>query len=273
MDFRVPDEQKVERLRSSIRHFVAVLSGKGGVGKTTVAVNLSTALAESGFSVGLLDLDIHGPDVVRMLGGGRPSLTDDDRLVPALVLPNLKVLSLSMLVDDGKPIVWRGPLKHTAIRQFLGDTEWGDLDFLIFDLPPGTGDEALSLFQLLGKTDGALVVTTPQKVALDDVRRAISFILTMNQRPIGIVENMSYMRCGGEVVHPFGRGGADELAREFGLPVLGRIPLDPKALELLDSGKPVTLYYRDSEIELAFRKLAENFAKAVLGDIESSKGE
>lgn len=263
MEFKTSEDLKIAQLRTSVKHFVAVLSGKGGVGKTTVAVNLSTALAENGFKVGLLDLDIHGPDVVRMLGGGRPGLTDDERLVPPLVMPNLKALSISMLVEEGRPIIWRGPLKHTAIRQFLGDTEWGELDFLIFDLPPGTGDEALSLFQLLGEIDGALIVTTPQKVALDDVRRAIAFIRTMNQKPLGIVENMSYMRCGEEIVYPFGRGGADTLASEYGIPVLGRIPLDPKALELLDEGKPLTLYYRDTEIENAFRELAENVARVV----------
>uniref|UniRef100_A0A7C5RIR3 Iron-sulfur cluster carrier protein n=1 Tax=Fervidobacterium thailandense TaxID=1008305 RepID=A0A7C5RIR3_9BACT len=264
MEFKMSEDLKISELKNHVKHFIVILSGKGGVGKTTVAVNLSTALAESGYSVGLLDLDIHGPDVVRMLGGNAyPTVGEDERIVPALVLPNLKALSISMLVEEGKPIIWRGPLKHAAIKQFLGDTDWGRLDYLIFDLPPGTGDEALSLFQILGTIDGVVIVTTPQKVALDDVRRAISFVQTMNQKVLGIVENMSYMRCKDEVVYPFGTGGAEQLAKEFDLPILGKIPMDPKALELLDEGKPITLYYRESEIERAFRDLAESVAKAV----------
>ena len=264
MEFNASENSKAATLRENVKHFVAVLSGKGGVGKTTVSVDLATALSESGYNVGLLDLDIHGPDVVRMLGGNAlPSVGEDERMIPAQVLPNLKALSISMLVEEGKPIIWRGPLKHSAIKQFLEDTDWGKLDYLLFDLPPGTGDEALSLFQTLGKADGVIIVTTPQKVALDDVRRAISFVGTMNQRVLGIVENMSYMRCKDEVIYPFGKGGADILSTEFDVPLLARIPMDPKALELLDEGKPVTLYYRESEIDLSFRALAENVVKEV----------
>ncbi|MGC8820796.1 MAG: Mrp/NBP35 family ATP-binding protein [Fervidobacterium sp.] len=267
MDFRLSEDQKIKTLKENVRHFIAVLSGKGGVGKTTVSVNLATALAESGYNVGILDLDIHGPDIVRMLGGNAiPSVDEDEKIVPAQIMPNLKALSISMLVEEGKPIIWRGPLKHSAIKQFLGDTNWGQLDFMIFDLPPGTGDEALSLLQTLGNIDGVVIVTTPQKVALDDVRRAIGFVHSMNQKVLGIVENMSYMRCKDEVVYPFGKAGADILAREYGVPVLGRIPMDPQALELLDEGKPITLYYRESEIEKAFRELAENIAKVVGAD-------
>lgn len=263
-NFSLNPDQKIADLKEHVKHFIAVLSGKGGVGKTTVAVNLATALAESGYKIGLLDVDIHGPDIVRMLGGNPlPAVDEDEKIIPAEVLPNLKALSISMMVEEGKPIIWRGPLKHSAIKQFLGDTKWGELDFMIFDLPPGTGDEALSLFQTIGQTDGVLMVTTPQRVALDDVRRAIEFVRAMNQKVLGIVENMSYMRCKDEIVYPFGRGGADLLAAEYGVPVLGRIPMDPKALELLDEGKPITLYYRGSEVEKAFRELAENVAKAV----------
>lgn len=264
MDFKISDDQKITALKDNVKYFIAVLSGKGGVGKTTVSVNLATALAESGYNVGILDLDIHGPDIVRMLGGNAlPLIADDDRTVPAQILPNLKALSISMMIEEGKPIIWRGPLKHSAIKQFLGDTNWGTLDFMIFDLPPGTGDEALSLFQTLGRIDGVVIVTTPQKVAIDDVRRAISFVKAMNQNVIGLVENMSYLRCKDEIVYPFGSGGAEKLAEEFDIPVLGKIPMDPKALELLDEGKPITLYYRGSEIEKAFRDLAENVARSV----------
>ncbi|MCX7653249.1 MAG: Mrp/NBP35 family ATP-binding protein [Fervidobacterium sp.] len=264
MNLRLPEDQKIKRLKEDVKYFVAVLSGKGGVGKTTICVNLATALAESGYNVGILDIDIHGPDIVRMLGvNASPSVDENERLIPAHIFPNLKALSISMLVEEGKPIIWRGPLKHSAIKQFLGDAEWGKLDFMIFDLPPGTGDEALSLFQTIGKINGVLIVTTPQKVALDDVRRAITFVQTMNQPILGIVENMSYMRCKEEIIYPFGKGGADKLSEEYNVPVLGRIPMDPRALELLDEGKPITIYYRESEIEHAFKQLAENVAKSV----------
>ncbi len=264
-NFNLGEDVKIKELREKVKHFVMILSGKGGVGKTTVSVNLSTALAENGFKVGLLDLDIHGPDVVRMLGKDiYPGMDqENEKIIPAESLPNLKVLSISMLVEEGKPIVWRGPLKHTAIKQFLTDTAWGELDYLIFDMPPGTGDEALSLIQTLGKIDGAIIITTPQKVALDDVRRALSFVESMNQKTLGLVENMSYMRCKDEIIYPFGKGGADILSKEYNIPVLGKIPFDPKALELLDEGKPITLYYRESEVEESFRKLAENLVKEI----------
>ncbi|MBO8160756.1 MAG: Mrp/NBP35 family ATP-binding protein [Thermosipho sp. (in: Bacteria)] len=247
-----------------IKFKVAVLSGKGGVGKTTVAVNLATALAESGYKVGLLDLDMHGPNIVRMLGQKNPTV-DEDEIVPAEILPNLKALSIGMLVEEGKAVIWRGPLKHSAIKQFLGDTKWGELDFLIFDLPPGTGDEALSLFQTLGKMDGVVMVTTPQKVAIDDVKRAIDFVHAMNQKLIGIVENMSFVRCPkcGEKIEIFGSGGGEILAKEYNVELLGQVPLDPRAAKFADEGKPITLYLRQSEIEEEFRKIAEKVAQLV----------
>ncbi|MBT1247112.1 MULTISPECIES: Mrp/NBP35 family ATP-binding protein [unclassified Thermosipho (in: thermotogales)] len=249
---------------SKVKHKIAVLSGKGGVGKTTVAVNISTALAESGYKVGLLDLDIHGPNIARMLGEKNPSV-DGEEIVPAEILPNLKALSIGMLVESGKAVIWRGPLKHSAIKQFLGDTKWGELDFLIFDLPPGTGDEALSLFQTLPDLDGVVMVTTPQKVALDDVRRAIDFVHSMNKKLIGIVENMSYVKCPkcGEKIEIFGSGGGSILAKEYNVELLGQIPLDPKAAQLADEGKPITLYMRETEVEETFRKIVEKIAQIV----------
>jgi len=263
--FNLNNEQnKVKEKMSKIKHKIAILSGKGGVGKTTVAVNLATALAESGYKVGLLDLDIHGPNIVRMLGEKHPTV-EDDEMVPAEILPNLKALSIGMLVEEGKAVIWRGPLKHSAIKQFLGDTKWGELDYLIFDLPPGTGDEALSLFQTLGTSDGVIIVTTPQKVALDDVRRSIDFVHSMNQKLIGIVENMSYVKCPkcGEKIDIFGNGGGEILANEYNTELLAKIPLDPKAAKFADDGKPITLYLRETEIEEEFRKLAEKVAKIV----------
>ncbi|QTA38885.1 Mrp/NBP35 family ATP-binding protein [Thermosipho ferrireducens] len=247
-----------------IKHKIAVLSGKGGVGKTTVAVNLATALAESGYKVGLLDLDMHGPNIVRMLGSKNPTV-DGEEIVPAEVLHNLKALSIGMLVEEGKAVIWRGPLKHSAIKQFLGDTKWGELDYLVFDLPPGTGDEALSLFQMIGKLDGVVMVTTPQKISLDDVRRAVSFVQTMGQKLIGIVENMSYVKCSkcDEIIEVFGSGGGEILAKEYNVPLLGKVPLDPKAAKYADEGKPITLYLRETEIEQVFRDIAEQVAKIV----------
>ena len=258
------DMNKVKEKMGKVKHKIAVLSGKGGVGKTTVAVNLAASLASSGYKVGLLDLDIHGPNIVRMLGEKRPTV-DGEEIVPPEILPNLKALSIGMLVESGKAVIWRGPLKHSAIKQFLGDTKWGELDFLIFDLPPGTGDEALSLFQTIDKLDGVVMVTTPQKVALDDVRRAIDFVHAMNKKLIGIVENMSYVRCPkcGEKIEIFGSGGGEILASEYNVELLGKIPLDPKASEFADEGKPAVLYLRESEIEEEFRKIAEKVAKAV----------
>lgn len=263
--FNLNNEQnKVKEKMEKIKFKVAVLSGKGGVGKTTVAVNLATALAESGYKVGLLDLDMHGPNIVRMLGQKNPTV-DEDEIVPAEILPNLKALSIGMLVEEGKAVIWRGPLKHSAIKQFLGDTKWGELDFLIFDLPPGTGDEALSLFQTLGKMDGVVMVTTPQKVAIDDVKRAIDFVHAMNQKLIGIVENMSFVRCPkcGEKIEIFGSGGGEILAKEYNVELLGQVPLDPRAAKFADEGKPITLYLRQSEIEEEFRKIAEKVAQLV----------
>jgi ATP-binding protein involved in chromosome partitioning len=251
-------EEKVAETSKRIKHKIAVLSGKGGVGKSTVAVNLAVSLAEEGFNVGILDIDVHGPDVARMMGKPiEPVGTDGDNIVPAKMAPNLKMLSLALLVDDGKPIAWRGPLKHSAISQFIGDTEWGELDFLVIDMPPGTGDEALSIFQLLGKIDGTVIVTTPQVVAVDDVKRAISFVKSMKQEVIGVVENMSYVKCPecGKIIDIFGAGGGEKISKEMGIPLLGKLPLTPRVGELADQGKPFVSYARGSEIEKLFREI------------------
>ncbi len=256
---RVEREKRIKEKMELIKHKIAVMSGKGGVGKTTVAVNLAVALAEEGFNVGLLDVDVHGPNVARMLGVEDVLNAEDDEIIPFELAGNLKVVSLAMILQEGVPVIWRGPLKHTALQQFLGDTRWGELDFLVFDLPPGTGDEALSLFQLV-KMDGAVVVTTPQEVAIDDVRRTINFVLRMKQKVLGLVENMSYLVCPkcGEKIELFGRGGAERLSEEFKVPILSRVPFDPKIPQLSDVGKPVVSYYRNSDVERSFRELIKN---------------
>lgn len=231
-------------------------------------------MSEEGYNVGLLDLDLHGPNVVRMLGVKEKLFVDEGEIVPAQYSDSLKVISMAFLLDDGVPVIWRGAIKTTAIEQFLADVRWGELDFLVIDLPPGTGDEALTLYQTVS-VDGAVIVTTPQIVALDDVRRAIRFVLEMKTAPLssskdtkilGIVENMSYFRCpNGDIVHPFGEGGADRLSVEYEIPVLGKIPMDPKALELMDEGKPPVSFYRGTEFEKAFRDIVGNLLERLEG--------
>ncbi len=267
-------KQRLKERMEKIRYKITVMSGKGGVGKSTVSVNLAVALAEEGYQTGLLDLDLHGPNVVRMLGIAKGLSAEGGDIIPATFGENLKVVSMAFLLEEGAPVVWRGPIKTTAVEQFLGDVLWGDLDFLVIDLPPGTGDEALTLYQN-APIDGAVIVTTPQLVALDDVRRAMRFVLEMktaplsasqNTRILGIVENMSYFRCpNGDVVRPFGEGGADKLSLEFGVPVLSRIPIDPKALELMDKGMPPVSFYRGTEFERAFRELVSNLLEVLEG--------
>ncbi len=267
-------KQRLKEKMEHIKHRITVMSGKGGVGKSTVSVNLAVALSEEGYNVGLLDLDLHGPNVVRMLGAKGGLSVDEGEIIPYQYSDTLKVISMAFLLEDGAPVIWRGPIKNTAIEQFLADVRWGDLDFLVIDLPPGTGDEALTLYQTVS-IDGAVIVTTPQIVALDDVRRAMRFVLEMRDAPLsasknvrilGIVENMSYFRCpNGDIVHPFGEGGGDKLSLEFDVPVLARIPMDPKALELMDQGMPPVSFYRGTEFEKAFRDLVGELLKSLEG--------
>jgi len=238
---RQKQREALARRLSRIRHKVMVLSGKGGVGKSTVAVNIARALAEAGRRVGLLDVDVHGPSVPRMLGlEGQSVGVRDGTLVPVTV-GGLKVISIGfMLPERDAAVIWRGPMKMNVIRQFLSDVEWGDLDYLIIDSPPGTGDEPLSVAQLVEGADGAVLVTTPQEVALADVRRSINFCRQLGLPVLGVVENMSGFACPkcGEVTPVFGAGGGERMAREMGVPFLGRIPIDPKIVEACDAGTP-----------------------------------
>jgi Mrp family chromosome partitioning ATPase/predicted Fe-Mo cluster-binding NifX family protein len=227
---------------SHIRHKVMVLSGKGGVGKSTVAVNIARALAEAGRSVGLLDVDVHGPSVPRMLGLQGQGVQIQDGTILPVTAAGLKVISLGfMLPERDAAVIWRGPMKMNVIRQFLTDTAWGDLDYLIIDSPPGTGDEPLSVAQLVEGADGAVIVTTPQEVALADVRKSINFCRQLSLPVLGVVENMSGFACPacGEVTDLFGAGGGERMAAEMGVPFLGRVPIDPKVVEACDAGLPV----------------------------------
>jgi ATP-binding protein involved in chromosome partitioning len=221
---------------------IAVGSGKGGVGKTTLSVNLAIALTRLGYKVGLLDADVYGPNVPLMLGiNAQPKVLPDNRILP-LEAHGLKVISVGFLNPGDKPLIWRGPMLHSIIRQFLGSVEWGDLDYLVVDLPPGTGDVALSLIQTVPLT-GAVVVSTPSDVSLQDARKAIEMFHQMKVDIVGIVENMSFFVCPhcNHEIDIFSRGGAEKTATEFGIAFLGQIQLDPNIRKAGDSGSPAVL--------------------------------
>ena len=225
-----------------IKSIIAVGSGKGGVGKTTLSVNLALALARLGHKVGLLDADIYGPNVPLMMGEtGEPQLTPDNMIVPAERY-GLKVISVGYLNPGDKPLVWRGPMLHGVIKQFLGQVAWGELDYLIIDLPPGTGDVVISLTQSVPLT-GAVVVTTPSDVSLQDARKAVEMFNQVRVEILGIVENMSYFVCPhcNHEINVFSTGGGERTATQYGVPFLGRIELDPTISQGGDSGHPVVL--------------------------------
>jgi ATP-binding protein involved in chromosome partitioning len=235
---------------------LAVSSGKGGVGKSTVAVNLALALRQGGATVGLIDTDVYGPDVPLMLGTrGRPGMFDN-KILP-VEAHGLKVMSIGLLVNEREAIVWRGPMIHSFIQQMLKDVMWGALDYLVFDMPPGTGDAQLSLSQVL-PLGGVVMVTTPQDVALLDVRKAISMFQRLNVPVLGIVENMSTFVCPhcGQHTAIFGDTGGQRLAAEYGVPLLARLPLDPEIRIGGDDGTPITVRRPDSPQARAFRDLA-----------------
>ena len=250
-----------QRSLPGVRQVIAVASGKGGVGKSTIAVNLALALAESGAQVGILDADFYGPNVPQMLGSaGRPSI-HNDRIVP-LEAYGLQIMSIAYLVDPGQPIIWRGPLLMSAIQQMLFDVDWQDLDYLVVDLPPGTGDVPLSLVQLV-RLAGVVVVTTPQSVAVSDVQRCIEMFRVAGTPVLGVVENMSFLVCPdcGHRLDIFGQGGGKWLADLYDVPFLGQIPLIPTICEGSDLGQPVSL--ADSTAKEAFRVLAGKVAAQV----------
>jgi ATP-binding protein involved in chromosome partitioning len=226
---------------------IAVGSGKGGVGKTTLSVNLALALSSLGHKVGLLDADVYGPNVPLMLGtSATPRVVGDNRIVP-LDIHGLKVISVGFLNPGDKPLIWRGPMLHSIIRQFLGSVEWGQLDYLVVDLPPGTGDVALSLIQTVPLT-GAIVVSTPSEVALQDARKAIEMFRQVKVDIVGLVENMSYFVCPHchTEIDVFSKGGGERTAQQFGIAFLGNVELDPDIRKAGDTGKPVVLTGEDS---------------------------
>jgi ATP-binding protein involved in chromosome partitioning len=250
-----------------VRHVIIVLSGKGGVGKSTVSVNLSYALSSHGYRVGLLDLDIHGPNIPKMLGieGHRLSALGD-KIEPVRVTGSLSVVSMGfLLADQSTPVIWRGPMKMAAISQFLSDVDWGELDYLVVDLPPGTGDEALSIIQLAPNVRGAVIVTTPQDVATLDARKAIKFVEQLGIPVIGIVENMSGLVCPHckEQIDLFGRGGGKKVAEEMHVPFLGAIPIDPEMRKAGDEGRPYILLHKDNVTWTNVQEVMEELVKVV----------
>src|SRR5712691_510494 len=254
-----------------VRHTIAVSSGKGGVGKSTVAVNLAVALSRTGGAVGIIDSDVYGPDVPLMLGArGRPGMFEN-RIIP-VEAHGLKMMSIGLLVNEREPLVWRGPMIHSFIQQMLRDVMWGALDYLVFDMPPGTGDAQLSLSQVI-PLSGVVMVTTPQDVALLDVRKAVAMFQRLNVPILGVVENMSVFACPhcGERTAIFGEAGGQRIADEYGVPLLARIPLDPETRAGGDAGMPITLRRAASPQAAAFRDLAAAVSRRVqeLGPLKS----
>jgi ATP-binding protein involved in chromosome partitioning len=243
-----------------VAHVVAVGSGKGGVGKTTVAVNLSVALAKLGYKVGLIDADIYGPNVPTMMGATRqPNIVGENRIEP-IVAHGVKFISIGLISPGDKPLMMRGPMLHQIIRQFLQQVEWGELDFLIIDLPPGTGDVVISLVQTVPLT-GAVVVSTGSSVALEDARKALEMFHQVKVEVLGMVENMSQMTLpNGEVIDVFGAGGTERTAAQFGLPFLGAVDLNPSIREGGDKGLPISLAGPDSKLGAEFYAVARRVA-------------
>jgi Mrp family chromosome partitioning ATPase len=255
--------QGIENAMKRIKHRLVVFSGKGGVGKTTVAVNLAYAFANDGLRVGLLDADITGPNVPQMTG-----LTGGLQAEGGMIVPRdargVKVISIASMVERGTPIIWRGPLRSKVIDQFLGEANWGELDILIADLPPGTGDEVLTIAQRTSP-EMAIIVTTPQEVALIDARRATNMAKKMEIKNIGIVENMSGLICPhcGERIDLFGSGGGEEEAHKLDVSFLGRIPIDPQARTEADNGRPIVLEKPDATISVSFPAIANKIRETL----------
>jgi Mrp family chromosome partitioning ATPase len=249
-----------------IKNKLIVMSGKGGVGKTSTSVNLSIALANKGYKVGIMDVDLHGPDVPRMLGlKGMLNVNQSRKLQPIERTENLKAVSIeSLTMSKDDAIIWRGPIKFSAIKQFIGDVDWGELDFLIIDSPPGTGDEPLTIAQTISDAK-AIIVTTPQEVSLADVRKSINFCKTVKMGIFGLIENMSGFMCPhcGETVDIFGNGGGEKTATASGIRFLGKIPMDPKVVSCGDRGESIQEAYKDSPVSKAISDIADQVAELV----------
>jgi ATP-binding protein involved in chromosome partitioning len=246
----------------NIKNVIAIASGKGGVGKSTLAVNMAVILAQKGASVGLLDADIYGPNVPTMMGVDRLGGARDNKILPGLA-HGVKVISIGFMVKPEQALIWRGPMLHSAIKQFISDVDWGELDYLIVDLPPGTGDVQLSLSQTL-ELQGGLIVTLPQQVSLDDALRGINMFQELKVPIFGVVENMSWLETpDGQRLDIFGSGGGEKLALMTGVPFIGSIPIDPQVRIGGDSGLPVALSHPDSPVSQALMEITEKVAAQI----------
>jgi Mrp family chromosome partitioning ATPase len=263
----IEDETRLRDTLAGIKHVVIVMSGKGGVGKSTVSANLAQSLSQKGLSVGLMDIDITGPNIPKMFRIEDEKLdVRNGKLVPIGVPPSLKIMSMAFLLPEkDAAIMWRGPVKMSAVKQFIEDVEWGDLDYLVVDMPPGTGDEALSIVQLIPKADGVVIVTTPQDVALLDSRKSVTFAAQTNVPIIGIIENMSGFICPhcGERIDIFKSGGGEAAAKSLNIQFLGRVPLEPAVVLSGDSGIPIVAFDSDSESAKAFKSISAKIVKTV----------
>ncbi|MDP1714148.1 MAG: Mrp/NBP35 family ATP-binding protein [Anaerolineales bacterium] len=273
MDSDVPNDGRMRGLvNMPIRNAIAVGSGKGGVGKSTVAVNLAVALAQAGARVGLMDADIYGPNTPTMLGVDKLPPPDGKRLIPADAY-GIKLISMGLLVKPGQPLIWRGPMLNSAIRQFLGDVDWGELDYLIVDLPPGTGDASLSLAQAL-PLSGAVIVTLPQLVSLEDASRGLNMFKQLEVPILGIVENMSYLDLpDGTRMDLFGSGGGESLAQSTDTTFLGKIPIDQNVRMGGDTGKPIVVSHPESPVAIAFQEITQKIAAKISVAALSGKNE
>ncbi|MFY9167612.1 MAG: P-loop NTPase [Desulfomonilia bacterium] len=267
-------QKKLKKQLSRIRHTIMVMSGKGGVGKSTVTANLALSLAREGYRVGVLDGDIHGPDIPKVLGVENMRLMGDEKgnILPVEAIGGIKVVSVGYLLDSpDTPVIWRGPMKHTVMRQFLKDVNWGDLDFLVVDLPPGTGDEPLSIAQLTKGVEGvetpyAVIVTTPQDVALLDSRKSVEFARALELKPLGIIENMSGFACPhcGKSIDLFKTGGGRKASEDLGVPFLGAVPIDPGIVRDTDEGRPFVASSGDTEAGKAFGKIVSKILEQIV---------
>ncbi len=271
-DNQFKERQKLESRLCRIKKKIVVLSGKGGVGKSTVSMNLAVSLSITGHTVGLLDVDIHGPSIPTMIRFKDTEIQGTDDGITPLQMGNLKVMSIGYLLrHEDDPVIWRGPRKMGAIRQLIADVNWGDLDYLIIDSPPGTGDEPLSVMELIKDIDGAVVVTTPQEVAGADVRKSLNFCKQLSIPVIGIVENMSGFVCPkcNEVTAIFGQGGGVKLAEQFDVPFLGSIPIDPRIGIACDDGKPFIYHYSKTETAKIFKEIIDKIEETTEKEIVS----
>ncbi len=260
--------EKIKYRMDKIQHKLIIISGKGGVGKSMIAVNLAYGLLFQGKTVGILDVDIHGPSLAKMVGveNRQIRVLQDNVIEPIAITPSLKIITIaSFLKDADTPVIWRGPLKMKMINQFLGDVDWGELDYLVIDSPPGTGDEPLSIAQLVPGLSGAIIVTTPQDIALLDSRKSVNFAKSLNVPVIGIIENMSGLvcpHCGGKI-ELFKMGGGEKTADELRVPFLGRIPIEPAIVDSTDQGKPfIRAYGKTSTAKLMDEIVAQIIKRA-----------